>query len=157
MNRFFGLIFFVLAGFCVSAQMTTGSSGKAGTDEDRLQMEVEVMGKMEALRMAILDRDSVILQSLLSEDVTYGHSNGWIQSKSEFIRSVMSKEQDYKKIEVRKMDVRVFENTAVVNLETDVSLIMSGKPMDLDMDILLVWVRAGGEWKLAARQSVKNS
>lgn len=142
----------VMSGFCSSAQ--TGMTAEGG-DGEMLRMEVTM--KTGQLRTAILDKDSVLLQTLLSDDVTYGHSNGWIQSKSGFIRSVMSREQDYKKMDVRKMDVRVFGNTAVVNLETDVSLIMTGKPMDLDMDILLVWVNAGGEWKLVARQSVKNS
>ena len=152
MKRFFVLSFLVLCGFCSSAQ--TGKSAWEGYDAKR-RMEVEI--RTGQLRSAILDKDSAMLHSLLSEDVTYGHSNGWIQTKSGFIRSVISMEQDYKKFDVRKMDVRVFGNTAVVNLETDVSLIMTGKPMDLDMDILLVWVNAGGEWKLVARQSVKNS
>ena len=152
MKRFFVLLSLVISGFCSSAQ--TGMTAEGGDGEMR---RMEVTMKTGQLRKAILDKDSVLLQSLLSDDVTYGHSNGWIQSKSGFIRSVMSREQDYKKMDVRKMDVRVFGNTAVVNLETDVSLIMTGKPMDLDMDILLVWVNTGGEWKLVARQSVKNS
>lgn len=152
MKRFFVLSLLVLSGFCTSAQ-----TGKAAADGDDAMRRMEVAMRTGQLRAAILDKDSVLLQSLLSEDVTYGHSNGWIQSKSGFIRSVMSREQDYKKMDVRKMEVRVFGNTAVVNLETDVSLIMTGKTMDLDMDILLVWVNAGGEWKLVARQSVKNS
>lgn len=155
MKRFFVLLFLVLAGFCSSAQMNAALPATMGSDDDRPRMEV--MLKMQELSTAILGRDSLLLHSLLADDVTYGHSNGWIQSKPQFIRSVMSGEQDYKKIDVRKIDVRVLGNTAVVNLETDVSLIMTGKPMDLDMDILLVWVKTGGDWKLVARQSVKNS
>lgn len=121
------------------------------------ETKAEIISKMAQLRSALMNRDSVALDSLLAADVTYGHTNGMTQSRSELIRSVMSREQDYKKMDVRKMDIRLFGNTAVVNLEADVSLIMAGKLLDLDMDVLLVWVKRKGLWQLVARQSVKNS
>jgi hypothetical protein len=126
-------------------------------NRNRQEKKIEISSKMSQLRTALMNRDSIALDSLLAADVTYGHSNGMTQSRSELIRSVMSREQDYKKMDVRKMDIRFFGNTAVVNLEADVSLIMTGKPMDLDMDALLVWVKRKGCWQLVARQSVKNS
>lgn len=143
-------VFCLMAGSIASAQPAPGSPGSD-------PVKTEVMLKMAQLRASLLDRDSVALEKLLAEDVTYGHSNGLLQSKKEIIHSVMSGEQDYKKIDVRKIDIRIFGNTAVVNLESDVSLIMAGKPLDIDMDILLVWIRENGSWKLVARQSVKNS
>src|SRR3954467_90397 len=70
----------------------------------------EVMMKMANLRNAILSKDSVALSNLLADDVTYGHSNGLIQTKAEVMRSIMSGEQDYKSIEPSKMVVRVYDN-----------------------------------------------
>jgi len=132
-------------------------TAKHVVNRNKQETKTEISSKMTQLRTALMGRDSVALDSLLAEDVTYGHSNGMIQSRSELIRSVMSREQDYKKMDVRKMDIRLFGNTAVVNVEADVSLIMTGKPLDLDMDVLLVWIKRKGSWKLVARQSVKNS
>ena len=40
--------------------------------------------KMLALKTALITKDSLSLSQLLSEDVTYGHTNALIQSKKEF-------------------------------------------------------------------------
>lgn len=144
----------IILGHGLFAQQS-GEGTEAKKAEGKIKLEIN--SKMRILRNALLDRDSMALVTLLADDVTYGHSNGMVQKKAELIRDVMTGRQDYSKIEVRKMNIRIFENTAIVNLESDVSLVMDGKSMDLDMDILLVWVRQQGEWKLVARQSVKNS
>lgn len=116
-----------------------------------------IQEKMGQLRGALLERDSVMLSKLLSDDVTYGHSNGWTQTKQEIIRSVMSGQQVYNSITVKSISIRIYGTSAVVNLESNASLILDGKPMELDMDILLIWIRQDETWKLVARQSVKNS
>ena len=112
---------------------------------------------MGQLRSSLLERDSVMLSKLLSDDLTYGHTNGWIQSKEELIRSVVDGQQEYSSINVKGMTVRVYGTTAIVNLDGNASLKFDGKPLELDMKVLLVWVLLDGEWKLVARQSVRNT
>jgi hypothetical protein len=117
--------------------------------------KTEVMMKMLNLKNALLSKDSVSLSALLSDDVTYGHSNGIIQTKAELIRSVVSGEQDYKVIEPSDMNVRIYDNTGVVTMKLKADLIYGGKPLNLNMNATLTWVKIDGEWKLVARQSVK--
>ena len=38
-----------------------------------------------AFDKALVNKDSTELIELLSDDVTYGHSNGWVQTKKEVI------------------------------------------------------------------------
>ena len=116
-----------------------------------------VMMKMLGLKMALLKKDSVSLMKLLSDDVSYGHSNGWVQSKAQLIRDVMSGVQDYKSIEPANMNIRFYDNTVVVTMQSKIEMVMQGKPLNLSMNILLVWVFKNNEWKLVARQSVKNN
>jgi hypothetical protein len=118
---------------------------------------LEIEQRMQDWRKALLSRDSMVLESILSEDVTYGHTNALMQSKQSLITSVMRGEQDYRKIDIVSMSTRVYENTALVNLQSNVSLVYHGKEMTLGMDSLFVWVNQNGIWKLVARQSVKNS
>ena len=120
-------------------------------------MVLEIEQRMQAWRVALLSQDSFALESLLSEDVTYGHTNALMQTKQAFIRSVMRGEQAYKKIDFVSMNTRLYENTALVNVQSNVSLIYNGKEMTLGMDALFVWYKQNGRWKLVARQSVKNS
>jgi len=115
---------------------------------------MEVMMKMLSLRNSLIGKDSVALSGLLADDVTYGHTNGQIQTKSQLIRSVMSGEQDYKTIEPADMNIRFYDKTAIVTMRSKVKMIYQGKPLDIDMFVTLVWIKTK-DWKLEARQSVK--
>lgn len=127
----------------------------AAEDDENAKKEL-ILLRTEKLRESLLNRDSVALMNLLSDDVTYGHSNGLNQSKEEVIRSVMSTQHDYRKIRVDEIKPRIYGQTAIVNMEADVFLLLEGKPIEMNMDVLLVWVYRGGDWKLVARQSVRN-
>ncbi len=117
--------------------------------------QMEVMMKMATLRSALLNKDSATLAGLLSDDVTYGHSNGLLQTKAQLIRAVVSREQDYKAIDPSDMNIRLYGQSAVVTLLSKVSMVYQGKALDLTMNLLLVWIRVNNDWKLVARQSVK--
>lgn len=145
---------FLISGTFLLAQVPSASKWETGGPEDEKR---QVMLGMQKLRMALLNKDSVQLDAVLADDVTYGHSNGWNQSKSELIRSIMSGEQDYQKLQPEKMEIRLFGNTAVVNFESLVALKLRGEQMEMHLDILLVWVKMNNHWKLIARQSAKNS
>lgn len=115
--------------------------------------KASVMLKMLNLKTALVEKDSVTLSNLLSDDVTYGHSNGMVQTKAQLIRSVMSGEQDYKAIEPSGLMIRLYDNSAVANVILDIKLNYLGTAMDLHMAAVLVWVKYDKDWKLVARQT----
>lgn len=117
--------------------------------------QTEVIMKMFALRNALINKDSVALDDVLASDVSYGHTSGLIQTKAQLIRSVVSKEQDYKNIIPYDMSIRIYDNTAVVTMKSSVIMTYQGKPLNMDMYITLVWIKKN-KWQLVARQSVKQ-
>ena len=117
--------------------------------------QTEVMMKMLALKNALIAKDSATLNDLLSNDVSYGHTNGLIQTKAQLIRSVVSKEQDYKNIIPSDMNIRIYDNTAVVTMKSGVTMNYQGNPLDMQMYITLTWIKKD-KWQLVARQSVKQ-
>lgn len=119
--------------------------------------KMEIMMKMLTLKTALVAKDSVALSKVLADDVTYGHTNGMIQTKAELIRSVVSKEQDYKSIDPSDMKIRLFDNTAIVNMNAKIVLTYKNEPMELKIKITLVWIKKNNEWLLEARQAVKES
>ena len=42
---------------------------------------VELKNAMQKLDKALLEKDSLILAAVLHKEVSYGHSNGWVQTK----------------------------------------------------------------------------
>jgi Domain of unknown function (DUF4440) len=117
--------------------------------------QMQVMIKMRDLKNSLIAKDSVTLSGLMADDVTYGHTNGIIQTKAQLIRSVMSGEQDYKTIEPSNINVRIYENTGVVTMNSKVIMNYQDKPLELNMFVTLVWIKNNNDWKLVARQSVK--
>jgi hypothetical protein len=119
--------------------------------------KTEIMMKMLSLKNSLLNKDSVSLSALLADDVTYGHTNGLLQTKQQLIHDVMTGVQDYKSITPGQMDIRVYGNTAVVVMSSEVNMIFGGKPLDLQMSVTLTWVKMNSAWRLVARQSVKTN
>jgi hypothetical protein len=117
--------------------------------------DMQVMMKMLSLKNSLIAKDSVTLSNLLADDVTYGHTNGIIQTKAQLIRDVMSGVQDYKSIEPSNMNTRIYENTGVVTMNSKVIMNYQDKPLELNMFVTLVWIKSNNDWKLVARQSVK--
>ena len=118
--------------------------------------QMDVMMRTASLRSALLDRDSISLSNLLADDVTYGHSTGLIQTKAQLIRDVMSGAQGYKTIDPAEMKVRVYDNAAIVNMNAKMTVASGGNVIDMNLAIVLVWIKQDKDWKLVARQAVKQ-
>src|SRR5262245_9356103 len=54
---------------------------------------------MKRLDKALLQKDDAVLKSVLYKDVSYGHSNGWIQSRSDILNDFKSGKLVYNIIE----------------------------------------------------------
>lgn len=131
--------------------ITSVANAQNGNDEQK----TFIMMKMASLRNALLSKDSIALSNILADDVTYGHTNGLVQTKQQLIHDVMSGVQEYKSINPVDMNIRVFDNAAIVNMTGEVSMMYQSKPLDFKMAVTLVWINKNGDWKLEARQSVK--
>jgi Domain of unknown function (DUF4440) len=120
-------------------------------DEDKMGVQMAML----KLRQGILKKDSVALSEVLANEVYYGHTNGMVQTKAQFIRSVMSGEQDYKLITPTDMSIVLYGNSATTTMKSKVSMIYKGAPLEMDMSMLMVWVKKDDIWQLVGRQSVK--
>ncbi len=96
------------------------------------------------------------LKGLLSEQVTYGHSNGWIETKKDVIADLFSGKLTYKKITSENITVASSGTTATARMAASVEIDMSGTPLALKLKVLQVWIWRKNHWELLARQSVKT-
>src|SRR6187200_3249842 len=60
---------------------------------------VGLKNAMQQLDKALLQKDETVLITVLHKDVSYGHSNGWIQSRSDILNDFASGKVTYNKIE----------------------------------------------------------
>jgi len=103
---------------------------------------------------ALESRDSVALRWLLSDKVSYGHSNGWIENKKEVIADLFNGKLVYKKIAATKPEVSTSGNVAAARSIADIDAALDGKMMSFKLKVLQIWTWEDGHWTLFARQSV---
>jgi Domain of unknown function (DUF4440) len=111
---------------------------------------------MSLLDKALLNKEEKALVQLLHADISYGHSNGWVQNKNDIINDLKSGKLIYNKIEnSRVMIVAIDNNLATVRTNTNAEGSISGTAFKLNLHVLQVWIKAKNGWQLLARQSTK--
>ena len=114
-----------------------------------------VAAAAEALRVAMVDGNAVMLAQLADDSLTYGHSTGRIQNKAEFINALTDGSSDFVSIDILNQTIKQFGNTAIIRHTLSAVTNDNGKPGTVKLYILLVWKKAHHTWKLIARQAVK--
>ena len=125
----------------------TGFAQKGGKES--------IIKAVAAFDNALVNKDSVALKELLDDQLNYGHSNGWIQTKKDVIADLFNGKLEYKRISAKDTEVRTQGKTAAVRSYTEVDCVLDGKPLSIKLKVLQVWVKKKKHWELFARQSVK--
>lgn len=137
--------------FTISFLMTFAVSAQKMNDNEA------VAATAEKLRLAMISGEKTELESLILPELTYGHSGGHIDDAKEFVEKLVSKKSDFVTIDITNQTVNIVGNTAIVRHHFYATTADFGKaPGDVTLDIVLVWVKTGKNWKLLARQAVKS-
>jgi hypothetical protein len=143
----FYTIFFFLISISINAQENRAIS--------ELKKEPKLEQSIHLLDFYMKNNDSTILE-LFSEDVSFGHSNGWVQNFSDFKKDFESRKVSYKSIE--QTDFSEFKrNRKIVSLRRKVKVAGVYKIYDFEMTLSLleIWVKKGNSWKLWSRQAIE--
>ncbi|WP_237487922.1 nuclear transport factor 2 family protein [Hufsiella arboris] len=123
--------------------------------KSQTKSEKQLSAALEQLRNAMLNADKDVLEKVTSNQLSYGHSSGKIQTKSEFISSLVTKESDFVTLDFSNVTTVVSGKTALVRHQLQAQTADSGKPGTVKLGILLVWQKQGSAWKLLGRQAYK--
>jgi ketosteroid isomerase-like protein len=137
----------VFAGLALMSAVSS-KSALACSDDD-LKKAVEEM------RQAMVDGNGARLLELMSDDCTFGHANGVVQTKIEFVKTVVDKSEVFKAINLKDHWMHVSGETGLARHTFDADLTFQGKDMHLTLGIMMVWRNEDGRWRLIARQSFK--
>ena len=119
------------------------------------KIEKRVADRVELFRQAMVSADEKLLNDLTAEKLSYGHSAGYVEGKTEFIRKLTSGENDFVTLSLSNQTISVSGNVAVVRHRLEAKTNDYGKPNDIKLLVLMVWQKQNKEWKLIARQAVK--
>jgi hypothetical protein len=117
--------------------------------------EIKVSEAVSTLRKALLDPEKTTLEKILHEDLSYGHSSGLIETKTMLITSLTTNESDFKTMDLQEQTVKVVGKNAIVRHKLFAETANKGVASTTKLNVLLVFVKVKGEWKLLARQAAK--
>jgi hypothetical protein len=100
--------------------------------------EAAVDRAVEALRKALLEADKGQLEKLTADQVSYGHSDGRVQTKAQFIDGVMTRKATVKSITFPELSVAVVGNAAIARHVYASDSETGGKPASVRIGALQV-------------------
>jgi hypothetical protein len=132
-----------------SSLLLGGSASADAADEAAVTEGVEI------LRRALLEADKVKLEQVASAQISYGHSDGRVETKEQFINAVMTRKQVVKSLAFPELKVAVVGNAAIARHIYLSESERDGKATTTRIGALQVWQKQDGGWKLLARQGFR--
>jgi hypothetical protein len=118
--------------------------------------EQAVAQAVEKLRTAMIDADRSTLEALTSDKLTYGHSPGYVEDKKVFVENIVNNKSDFVTMDLSDQTISISDNVALVRHKLDAKTNNDGVAGEAHLLVLLVWQKKGNQWKLLARQAVKQ-
>jgi hypothetical protein len=110
--------------------------------------------QLEARRIqAMLKVDTEELNRLLADDLTYTHSSGQVDTKSQLINSLKSGERKYLMIEPQGVKVRLYGAAAIVTGRAKLKTFSKGQESNFQVQFTDVYAKKKGHWQMVAWQS----
>jgi len=130
--------------------LVRSGSAEADTGDD-----AAVAQSVETLRKGLLEADRGKLEQVAAAQISYGHSDGRVETKEEFIHGVMTRKQTVKSLDFPELKIAVVGNAAIVRHIFLSQSELDGKPTTTRIGALQVWQKQDGAWKLLARQGFR--
>lgn len=138
--RLFGLLIFLVIGQMLFAQ----------TDEAKLT------NTLKEFHQALVKKNTVSINQQTDKALSYGHSNGWVETKKEMIQNIESGYIQYHSFNEDSVLVTINGNMANVRFVADINVTLKETRNTYRLKVLEVWVKKGNRWVLFARQAVKG-
>jgi ketosteroid isomerase-like protein len=119
-----------------------------GTEQQIRELETQA-------RAATVRGDSTFLESHATDDYMVTNPMGVVRTKADAISDLKSGVIKYTAIDVDDEKVRVYGDTAILTARSTIKGTLNGQDVSGPYRVTRVWVKQGGEWKLAAFQSTR--
>jgi len=119
--------------------------------------ENEVWLRSEELNKAVFEtKDSNAISELVSDNLTYGHSGGKIEERTEMIHAASTNPDSYKSVVYERVSARSAGNAIIIrHILRAEQVNPTGVSTPLNLGIIQVWAKEKGKWRIFARQAVK--
>lgn len=120
------------------------------TEEQKLETTIK------EFHQALVQKNTVSINQQTDKALSYGHSNGWVETKTDVIKDLETGYISYQAFKEDSITVTINGNMANVRFIADITATLKGTTSNFHLKVLEVWVKKGKRWILFARQAVKG-
>ena len=125
-----------------------------GFSQNYSKQEKALLSQVSKLDFLMENNDSKILE-LFSADVSFGHSNGWVQNYQDFKKDFESGKVKYQSVNQTELkEFKIKNKFANIRRIVAVKGLYKNEIFEMKLSVLEFWIRQKGIWKLWSRQSV---
>ena len=117
--------------------------------------ESKLITAMKEFHQALVEKNTVSINQQTEKALSYGHSNGWVQTKTDLIKDFETGLISYQSYKEDSVQVLLSDKVANVRFIADINATLRGNSISNHLKVLEVWVKKGKRWLLFARQAVK--
>ncbi|SEQ22341.1 nuclear transport factor 2 family protein [Epilithonimonas lactis] len=115
--------------------------------------EKALITQISKLDSLMQNNDSKIL-GLFSNDVSFGHSNGWVQNYQDFKTDFESGKVKYQSVNQTELkEFKIKNKFANIRRIIAVKGLYKNEIFEMKLSVLEFWIKQRGIWKLCSRQS----
>lgn len=110
---------------------------------------------LKAFHQSMVKKNTVSINQQTDKALTYGHSNGWVETKEDMIKNLETGFISYASIAEDSIKIEMNGNMASARFNASIKAAFKGKEMvTYQLRVLEVWTKKGSRWVLFARQAV---
>lgn len=117
--------------------------------------EVKLIATVKEFHRALVNKNTVSINQQTDKALSYGHSNGWVENKTELLKNLETAYISYQDYKEDSISVLINGTMANVRFVADITATMKASTQTYHLRVLEVWVKKGKRWVLFARQAVK--
>lgn len=117
--------------------------------------ETKLIQTVREFHQALVKKNIVSINQQTDKALSYGHSNGWVENKTELMKDLETGLISYQKFTEDSITVSLNGSMANVRFLANVEATMRAVTNTYSLKVLEVWVRKGNRWVLFARQAIK--
>jgi hypothetical protein len=103
----------------------------------------------------MISQDKSTLENLTADELSYGHSTGTIENKTEFVKNVLTGPTKFSSIDFTDQRIEITDDIGIVRDIAAYKGITNNAPLDIRIGLLMIWRKQGTNWKLLARQDIE--
>lgn len=142
-NKKMKQLFFVLLSFVI---LSAGAQSS----------EAKFIATVKEFHQALVQKNIKLIHQLTDDALTYGHSTGWIQTKTDLVKDFESGMITYHSYKEDSIVVGVSGNAAHIRFIADINSTLRGNNSNNHIKVMEVWIKKGEGWVLFARQAIRS-